>query len=186
MHMKANFLKKLQEPFCLILSMFYIDSICWSISSSLYLPQLAGVPLCSKKNMQSAWDWYKNCMQTSAQSAVALLGKVKEAAFSMGVLCSTLGVFLFFHTFMILSIWLQVLRKVGEYNCRCALLEDSYPVSGYFWCFWCNCWSCIFPPKRVCSLSSWKNLLAQFHPLFQSSEELCFQWQFSEMPGVRY
>lgn len=27
--------------------MFYIDSVCWCISSSLYLPQLAGVPLCT-------------------------------------------------------------------------------------------------------------------------------------------
>lgn len=28
--------------------MFCIDSVCWCISSSLYLPQLAGIPLCTE------------------------------------------------------------------------------------------------------------------------------------------
>lgn len=64
--------------------MFYIDSICWSISSSLYLPQLAGVPFCREKDMQSAWDWYRKLHADICPVIFSSLRKSKGSCFQHG------------------------------------------------------------------------------------------------------
>lgn len=68
---------------CLILTLFYVD---WDISSALYLPELARVSLCREKNMQTTRDWYRKLhVGICPGFFLSLLGKEKEAAFSMDI-----------------------------------------------------------------------------------------------------
>lgn len=97
---------------CLILTLFYVD---WDISSALYLPELARVSLCREKNMQTTRDWYRKLHVGICPGFFFISPrKRKGSCFQHGYLCLTFEVFPFFHPFMILSIWLQVVANKRE------------------------------------------------------------------------
>lgn len=161
--------------------MFYIDSVCWSLSSSLYWPELAGVPLC-----------------TETGSAICL-GSVQKlcADICPAIFSSPRRGSCFQHGCFVLDI-----RNIPVYSPIYDLTESSRKhmwiklsvctTRGFLACFWLLLMSLItflnskISHQMVMSYKFLQEPVSTISSTFTAVES-CFRWQFSEttVKGVK-
>lgn len=148
--------------------MSYIDAVCWSVSSYLYLPQLAGVPFRGQRALQSPQDWHRKLHAHISPVIFSSLRKRKGSCFQQECFVldfRTIPVYSPIYDFKFLTA--RVREYMGIKLCVCT-------TRGFLPCFWLLLMSLMqFLKLHISSqmgMFSKKNLLAQFISSFKAME----------------
>lgn len=159
--------------------MFYIDWVCWSISSSLYLPQLAGVPLCTGTGYAICLGWVQKLCADICPAIFGSLGK--GSCFQHG--CFVLDI-------RNIPVYSPIYDLTASSRKHMWIKLSVCTTRGFLACFWLLLMSLIkFLSLHISSQMgmSYKFLqesLITISPPFTAVEN-CFRLQFSEATGER-